>query len=91
MRERDLVDQEGVGGCLREAGQAVAAGEPAAEDFQIKGGDGGGGREGELAEEEGRQRPRRGGGGGAKEDLVAEHSPSCSVPRLPWWVFVAVP
>ena len=60
MGVRYLEDEERVGGELGEAREAVAAGEPAAEDLEVEGGDGGcGGGERELAEEERRQ---RGGG-----------------------------
>lgn len=48
----------------------MAAGEPAAEDVEVEGGDGGG--EGELSEDE-RRRWRGGDGAGAHEDFVAEH------------------
>ena len=51
----------------------MAAGKPAAEDFDVEGWNVGG--EGHLAEEE--RRRWRGGGDGAHEDLVAEHGGEC--------------
>jgi hypothetical protein len=54
----------------------VAAGEPAAKDFEVDRGYGDRGGQRELAEEKWRQRGgggRREGGGGADEHLVAEH------------------